>query len=102
MRTAPHGILIIVPVKKRSAQRPVMDTHLTAGCRLAWPNAARLGRVPYWVFMIVMMAGAMLIYRYLTSHMRTMVDFTMTLAFLSAPLFAHLNCRAVSAANLPE
>jgi Mn2+/Fe2+ NRAMP family transporter len=75
---------------------------LTAGCRLAWPGAARLGRMPYWVFMIVMMAGAVLIYRYLTSHMRTLVDFTMTLAFLSAPLFAYLNCRAVAVANLPE
>lgn len=75
---------------------------LTAGCRLAWPNAARLGRMPYWVFMIVMMTGAVVIYQYLTSHMRTLVDFTMTLAFLSAPLFAYLNCRAVSVANLPE
>ena len=48
-----------------------------------------------------MMAGALLIYQYLTSHMRTLVDFAATLAFLSAPLFAYLNCRAISAAKLP-
>lgn len=74
---------------------------LTAGCRLAWPGAEKLGKAPYWIFMIVMMAGALLVYKYLTSRMRTLVDFAATLAFLSAPLFAYLNCRAISAAKLP-
>ncbi|NIP86200.1 MAG: divalent metal cation transporter, partial [Planctomycetales bacterium] len=30
------------------------------------------------------------------------VDFATTLAFLSAPLFAYLNFRVISAANLPK
>jgi len=75
---------------------------LTAGWRLAWPGTAKLGRVSYWAFMIVMMAGALLIYRFLTSHMGTLKDFTMTLAFLSAPLFAYLNCRVISGGKLPK
>ena len=48
----------------------------------------------------IMMAGALFIYRYLTSRMGTLVDVATTLAFLSAPLFAYLNIRAVSAARL--
>ena len=75
---------------------------LTAGCRLAWPGVERLGKAPYWVFAIVMMTGALLIYKFLTSHMRTLVDVTMTLAFLSAPLFAYLNCRVISKGRLPR
>jgi Mn2+/Fe2+ NRAMP family transporter len=74
---------------------------LTAGCRLAWPGAEKLGKAPYWAFLVVMMAGALLIYSYLTSHMRTLVDFAATLAFLSAPLFAYLNYRVISTAKLP-
>ena len=75
---------------------------LTAGCRVSWPTAERLGKAPYWVFIVVIMAGALLIYRFLTSHMRILVDATTTLAFLSAPLFAYLNCRAIAVGNLPK
>lgn len=75
---------------------------LSAGCRLAWPGAEQLGKALYWVFMVVMMAGALLIYKFLTSHMRTLMDATMTLAFLSAPLFAYLNCRVVAVGKLPD
>jgi Mn2+/Fe2+ NRAMP family transporter len=74
---------------------------LTAGCRLAWPGAEKLGRTLYWAIMVVMMAGALLIYRYLTSRMLTLVDFATTLAFLSAPLFAYLNYRVITTAELP-
>lgn len=74
---------------------------LTASCRLAWPSLERFGNAPYWVFAVVMMAGALLIFQFLTSHMRTLVNVTMTVAFLSAPLFAYLNCRAVSTGRLP-
>ena len=75
---------------------------LTASCRLAWPRAERFGRVPYWVFMILMMIGAVLILLCVTSIMRPLMNFTMTLAFLSAPLFAYLNCRAISGGRLPR
>jgi len=75
---------------------------LTAGCRVAWPGAQKLGKAPYWAFMIVMMLGALLIYRYLTSRMLTLVDFATVLAFLSAPLFAYLNCRAIAVGKLPK
>jgi Mn2+/Fe2+ NRAMP family transporter len=75
---------------------------LGAGCRLARPGVERFGKVPYWIVMLVMMVGALLIFRYVTAVMRPLVDFTMTLAFLSAPLFAYLNCRAIAAGRLPQ
>jgi len=75
---------------------------LAAGCRQAWPGTEKLGMMPYWIFMTVMIAGALMIYHYLTSVMRTLVDFATTLAFVSAPLFAYLNVRVISAATLPE
>ena len=74
---------------------------LNAGCRLAWPSTERFARAPYWLFMIVMMGGALVIFRFFTSHMRTLVDFAATLAFVSAPLFAYLNLRVISSGDLP-
>jgi Mn2+/Fe2+ NRAMP family transporter len=75
---------------------------LTASCELAWPGAGRFGKALYWGFMVVMMIGAVLIFLYVTSVMQTLVDVTTTLAFLSAPLFAYVNCRVISARALPR
>ena len=47
-------------------------------------------------------AGATSILVFLTSHMRHLLDFVTTVAFLSAPLFAYLNYRAIFAAPLPD
>ena len=74
---------------------------LTAGCRHAWPGAAMLGRSPYWAFLVAMMGGALLIFVFLTRQMRALVDAVTIIAFLSAPLFAYLNCRVMAARDLP-
>ena len=74
---------------------------LNAGCQLAWPSTEKLGRAPYWIVAIAMVSGALLILRFLTSHMLTLVDFAATVAFLSAPLFAYLNYRVLSDPELP-
>jgi Mn2+/Fe2+ NRAMP family transporter len=75
---------------------------VAAGCRVAWPRAEKCGRTLFGIVMITMMAGALLIYACLTSHMRVLVDATTTLAFLSAPLFAFLNIRAVAIGPVPH
>ena len=75
---------------------------LSAGCQVAWPRTAKLGQAPYWAFMLIMMAGALLIYGFLTSHMRTLIDVATTLAFLSAPLFAFMNLRVIAVARMPR
>jgi Mn2+/Fe2+ NRAMP family transporter len=74
---------------------------MTAGCRIAWPNAERIGPVIYWVVMALMAGGALLVYQFLTTVMRTLVDVTTTVAFVSAPLFAYLNYRVMSGGNVP-
>jgi len=73
---------------------------LSAGCGLLWPSMARR-RSLYWLFLFVMAGGALLIYGFLTSHMRRLVDLVTIVAFLSAPLFAWLNLRVISSARLP-
>jgi len=50
----------------------------------------------------LMMGGALLVFVFVTSVMGTLVRFTMTVAFLSAPLFAYLNCRALAAPDFPR
>jgi len=74
---------------------------LTAGTRLLQPSTERFGNAPHWVFMALMMGGALLVFVYVTSVMGTLVRFTMTVAFLSAPLFAYLNCRALTSPDFP-
>jgi len=75
---------------------------LTVGIRLLRPSMERFGNAPHWVFMALMMVGALLVFVFVTSVMRTLVHFTMTVAFLSAPLFAYLNCRALAAPDFPR
>jgi Mn2+/Fe2+ NRAMP family transporter len=75
---------------------------LWSGCRLVWPRVAAIGRAPYWLCMGAMMGGALLIFVFVTSIMTPLVDVTTTVAFLSAPLFAWLNCRAIATAAVPE
>jgi Mn2+/Fe2+ NRAMP family transporter len=74
---------------------------LMEGARLAWPKAIALGRAPYWLCMVAMMVGALLIFVFVTSIMRPLVDVTTTVAFLSAPLFAWLNCKAIATRDVP-
>ncbi|MBU0718504.1 MAG: divalent metal cation transporter [Planctomycetes bacterium] len=86
-----------------STMLTVLDAYprvLSAGGRLVWPGLNRFGRAPYWIVVLIMVAGALLIFGFLTSHMRTLVDVVTTVAFLSAPLFAWLNCRAIRVGNL--
>ncbi|MHC4317892.1 MAG: Nramp family divalent metal transporter [Planctomycetota bacterium] len=82
----------------------VLDAYprvLSTGCRLAWPKTHALGRAPHWLFMGAMMVGALLIFEFFTSIMRPLVDVTTTVAFLSAPLFAWLNCKAIATGDVP-
>jgi len=73
-----------------------------AGYRLLRPGTSPVNTTPYWTYLVAMVAGAMLILVYLTSHMRDLLDFITTVAFLSAPLFAYLNYKAIFSAPLPD
>jgi len=73
-----------------------------ASYRLLRAGASPVDTTPYWSYLVVMVAGAMLILVYLTNHMQHLLDFVTTVAFLSAPMFAFLNYRAIRAASLPD
>ena len=75
---------------------------LSSGCRLLWPRARKIGKASYWLTQLAMIGGALLIFQYLTTQMRTLVDFVTTLAFLSAPFFAYLNLRVVCSGTFPR
>ncbi len=75
---------------------------VSAGSRLAWPRAEKLGAKPYWIVVAVMVAGALLILRYISVVMTTLIDVTTTVAFLSAPLFAYLNVRVMADRRVPS
>ena len=65
------------------------------GWRLLQPTSGVEPRTLYGAFVVAMVVGALLIITLITSHLRHLVDFVTTLAFLSAPLFAYLNHHVV-------
>jgi len=62
---------------------------------------APLARKSYWGAMVVLALGASIIIAELQSSLKTMVDAATTLSFLTAPLLAILNHRAVFGDEVP-
>lgn len=59
------------------------------------------GRRHYFISMAVLAAGALLVIYALLSSLKTLVDVATTLSFLTAPVLALLNHRAIHAAEVP-
>jgi Mn2+/Fe2+ NRAMP family transporter len=59
-------------------------------------------RVHYWVSMVVLAMGSLLALYFLLTSLPRMVDIATTLSFLTAPLLALLNHRAVLGDEVPE
>lgn len=62
---------------------------------------APLARKSYWGAMVVLVIGAAFVIGQLQSSLKTMVDAATTLSFLTAPLLAILNHRAVFGEEVP-
>jgi Mn2+/Fe2+ NRAMP family transporter len=56
----------------------------------------------YWVWMVVVMAGALILLRYFATSMRYMVDVATTLSFITAPVLAFMNYKVVTSKNFPS
>lgn len=56
----------------------------------------------YWGWMIIVMAGALILLRYFATSMRSMVDVATTLSFITAPILAFMNYRVVNLGVVPE
>ncbi len=71
---------------------------------ILWPASAHGNREPrlYWIWMIVLISGAVLLMGAFRGQMTTMVDVATTLSFVTAPVLSWFNLRAVRGAWVPE
>lgn len=58
-------------------------------------------QILYWFWIMIMAGGAMILIGYLASSMHFMVDMATTLSFITAPVLAYLNYRAVTGKHVP-
>ncbi len=56
----------------------------------------------YWLFMVVVILGALLLLTVLKHGMTVMVDLATTLSFMTAPVLGYLNLRVVTSDHMPE
>lgn len=55
----------------------------------------------YWIWMLIVIAGALLLLTVLKRGLTFMVDFATTLSFLTAPVLGYLNLRVVTSNHMP-
>lgn len=56
----------------------------------------------YWIWMLIVLGGSLVIIGLFMSGMTLLVDLATTLAFLTAPILAYINYRAVTGPWMPE
>lgn len=65
-------------------------------------NALKVKRYGYWTWLVVLVAGTVLLLTYMATSMRFMVDLATTLSFITAPVLAYLNYKAVMHPQMPR
>jgi len=55
----------------------------------------------YWIALVVLMAGALLVIVFLRGRFTQLIDLATTLSFLAAPIIGYLNIRAVTSDAVP-
>jgi len=55
-----------------------------------------------WVWLILLMAGTLIIIGFLAKSMRIMVDIATTLSFVTSPILAYLNYRVIMGKDMPD
>ncbi|MCO4761836.1 MAG: divalent metal cation transporter [Myxococcales bacterium] len=61
----------------------------------------RSNRVAYWISLVVLAVGSLVVLMVFLKSLKAMVDLATTLSFLTAPILAWLNHRAVFSADMP-
>ena len=56
----------------------------------------------YWIAMLVMIVGGLIIISYFANSLKKFIDISATISFLSAPVFAYLNHRAITSDEVPD
>ena len=65
-------------------------------------NMDKFERKLYWFWLIVVVIGSLLLLGYLSGSMGFMVDLATTISFVTAPVLAILNYRAITDKHVPE
>lgn len=55
----------------------------------------------YWLYLLIMVSGGLIIIRFYTPGMNYLIDFAATISFLGAPVYAFLNHRAILGPEVP-
>lgn len=64
------------------------------------PQGTKNDRI-YWFWLIVVAAGAIILMAFYSRSMRVMVDLATTLSFITAPILAFMNYKAVTHSHVP-
>jgi len=67
-------------------------------------SSAGATRIPglYWVWMAILVVGALALISVFQSSLKRMVDLATTLSFLTSPILGYLNYRAVTGSHMPD
>ena len=65
------------------------------------PETKSIDNKLYWLWILVVSAGALILLRYFATSMHYMVDVATTLSFVTAPVLAWMNYRVVKQSNVP-
>ncbi len=68
----------------------------------AWKNGKKEHGMIYWSWIIIVMAGALILLKYFASSMTFMVDLATTLSFITAPVLAIMNYRVITSKQVPK
>jgi len=77
---------------------------LKRSTELVFPNKydGKDDRSLYWIWMVIVLGGSLIIIGLFMSGMTLLVDLATTLAFLTAPILAYINYRAVTGPWMPD
>lgn len=75
---------------------------LQRSAELVFPEHPNVGRKAYWITLIVLGVGALLIVSLFLKRLKVMVDFATIVSFVTAPIFAYINYRVVLSPHMPE
>lgn len=65
------------------------------------PDIQRHSRNLYWLWILIVSLGALILLYFFSGSMKYMVDLATTLSFITAPVLAYMNLRVVMAPHVP-